>query len=71
MIARYRMSRSMTQEDLARLMGVSRATVAMWETGRSQPRTAMLLSLARILGCTVEDLLREDDENDAGGNKGE
>ncbi|MEU4090485.1 helix-turn-helix transcriptional regulator, partial [Streptomyces aureus] len=38
---RLRESRSLTQTDVATRLGVSRATVRSWETGRSAPRGRM------------------------------
>lgn len=47
----------LTQDALARELGVGRSTVAMWETGEALPRAGKLPELARILGCSVDDLL--------------
>lgn len=51
----------MDQNELADRLGVSRSTVAMWETGASAPRAGMLLALADVLHCTVEELLEVSD----------
>lgn len=40
-----RMSRSMTQEQLAMLLGVSRQSVTKWESGKSAPEMDKLLKL--------------------------
>lgn len=47
----------MTQKALAVQMAISQSTVAMWETGKSKPRTAALLILAGKLQATVAELL--------------
>ena len=47
-----------TQQQLADLLKVARATVGMWEVGRNNPPAKYLLALADALGCTVEDLLK-------------
>ncbi len=44
-----------TQEELARRVGVSQATAAMWDQGR-QPTAYNAVRLARALGTTVEAL---------------
>lgn len=64
MIRNIRKSKKLTQEQLARELGVRRSTVAMWENGSSQPRTALLPKLADILGCTVDELLRGGEADD-------
>lgn len=52
--------RNMTQAELAEALGISRTTVSMWETGDSLPRADKLPLLAKILDCTVDELLREE-----------
>ena len=47
----------MTQQELATALGINRSTVAMWETGQSHPRAQKLQELARVFGCTVDELL--------------
>jgi putative transcriptional regulator len=45
-----------SQEVVARKLGVTRATLGSWEAGRTEPTVRQALALARILGCTVEEL---------------
>ena len=45
-----------TQEELAQKLSVDRSTVAKWESGEALPRTDKLPELARIFGCSVDDL---------------
>ena len=52
----------LTQEDLARKVGVTRQTVLAIEKGNYAPSVLLALKLARALGCTVEDLFDEDSE---------
>lgn len=42
---------------LATEMGVQPHTVSRWETGTREPDATMLLKLANILGCSVDELL--------------
>lgn len=41
---------------------ITEETLRRWETGTTQPRADDLALLARILGCTVEDLFELDEE---------
>ena len=52
----------MTQEGLACQIGVDRSSVAKWETGVAFPKTSILVKIADILGCTVDELLRSEEE---------
>ena len=50
----------LNQGQLAEKLGVKRSTLCMWETGKNTPPTKYILPLARILGCTVEALLKDE-----------
>ena len=45
------------QEDVAKIFGVSRTAVAMWETGKSLPRAELLPLIAQTYGCEISELL--------------
>lgn len=64
MIQRKRVSKKMTQDELAAVLGVKRSTVSMWENGKSNPRAEMLPRIAAIFGCTIDELLCEDTDDD-------
>lgn len=51
-----RASRRMTQEELARLAGVSRQTINAMESARYVPSTILALKVARIFGSTVDEV---------------
>ena len=55
-----RSSQSMTQEQLAMLLGVSRQSVTKWEAERSYPEMDKLLKLCQIFDCTLDDLVQGD-----------
>lgn len=55
-----RMRRSMTQEDLAQRMGVSRQTISKWETGEALPEIDKAMEICSIFSCTMDALFRED-----------
>lgn len=55
-----RLLRNLTQDELAKSLKIRRSTVAMWESGKSMPRSDKLQQLAEILGCSIDDLYRKD-----------
>lgn len=57
-IKEIRQKRGMKQVELAKAMNVGQSAIAMWETGAAHPRADKLPELARILDCTVDELLR-------------
>ena len=52
-----RISRKMSQETVAELVGISRQAVNKWEHDQSTPSTDNLFKLAEILGTSVDQLL--------------
>ena len=48
----------LSQQALAEVVGVSRQAIVAIEAGRQVPSTHLALQLARVLGCSVEDLFR-------------
>lgn len=60
-IRNARVSKNLTQQELAKLLGVSRSTIAMWETNASQPNNEMLVGLADYLEVSVDYLLGRTD----------
>lgn len=57
-IKEKREERGMTQVGLAKAMGVSQQAIAKWEIGAGMPRADKLMQLAKVLGCTADELLR-------------
>lgn len=45
-----------TQEALARAVGVTQGAVVQWENGSSSPRLVLIPKIAEALGCTANDL---------------
>ena len=56
-IRELRQEKQLSQEELARLLGVDRSAVAKWETGTNLPRAEKLLMLAKIFDCTLDEIL--------------
>ena len=55
-IAHYRRLRGLSQERLAHLLGTSRQQLSEWERGLKIPRVDAAIEIARVLGCSVEDI---------------
>ena len=56
-IKEMRTKRGMSQQDLADKLGVGRSTVTLWELGVNKPRADMLIALAKVFNCQVDDFL--------------
>jgi XRE family transcriptional regulator, regulator of sulfur utilization len=56
-VKQLRQARSLTQEQLARLSGVPRATWANLESGAANPTVSVLLKVAAALQVSIEELL--------------
>lgn len=52
-----RVNAGLTQEVLANKMGVSRATVIDWESGKREMRTAYFFMFCRLTGFSEDDIL--------------
>jgi len=46
----------LTQVELAIALSVKQASVSRWENGDSMPRADKLPELAKIFGCSIDDL---------------
>ena len=46
-----------SQAKVAKDMGVSDAAVSMWETGKTRPRASLLVKLAGLYCCSLDELL--------------
>lgn len=55
-IALFRKQKSLTQEQLAEIAGVSYQAVSKWENEKSLPDIAILPVLADTFGCTIDEL---------------
>ena len=69
----YREKNGYSQEDLARILDVTRRTVSRWEQNSSKPNEVELKRLATLLGVTEDEILSDEDDlirpsKDAGQN---
>ena len=56
-IKKLRNDKSMTQEELAEIVFVSRVAVSKWETGRGYPNIDSLQQIAKVFDVSVDSLL--------------
>ena len=57
----FRKAKGLTQEQLAKLLGVTQGAVAQWENGLTHPAFNMLPRLAAALGVTVDELIGKEE----------
>ena len=58
-LKKMRLKRRLSQEDIAKKMGVTPATVCRWENGEFLPRADKLIALDKVLRCSVSVLLKK------------
>ena len=56
-----RKSRSMTQEELAEALYVSRTAISKWESGRGYPSIDSLKEISRFFSVTIDELICSDE----------
>lgn len=56
----------LTQQQFSQQVNISQQAIAKWETGKSMPRADKLPVLAKVLGCSVDQLLAEEKPAEAG-----
>lgn len=59
-IRNVRISRGLTQEDVAERMGVVKATISSWELDWTRPKMDKLEELCAALGCEKSDIVGKD-----------
>ncbi len=62
-IRHLRTEKNISQQQLADLMFVSRATIANWENGNRVPDITTLLQLSRVLDADIYDLIGSSEDN--------
>lgn len=53
-----RKAKGLTQEEVGTKLGISGAAVSRWEKGKSFPDMAIAGEVAKLYGCTIDDLMR-------------
>ncbi len=56
-LAGARVSAGLTQQELADKLGVSRCSVANWESGKTEIRTATFIAFCHVTGFDRDDIL--------------
>lgn len=63
-ISKLRKEKSMTQIELANILGVTDRAISKWENGRGLPDLSLMSSLCNELGITINELLNGEKIND-------
>jgi len=53
----------LSQAAAAKEFGVAAAAVCQWETGKTTPRSNLLPQIAKVYGCTIDELLSGNEES--------
>ena len=56
-IKTLRLEKNMSQEELAKCIGVTQATISDWENGVTHPKRINWIGLADFFGVTLNDFL--------------
>ena len=54
-----RLSKGMTQLELARKLGVVRETSSLWESGTNRINSEMLVRISEVLECSIDFLCKK------------
>lgn len=54
-----RLSKGMTQLELARKLGVVRETISLWESGTNRINSEMLVRISEVLECSIDFLCKK------------
>ena len=61
-IVRFRKAKYLSQAELAKLIGVERPLIALYETRQMDPPVSVVAKLAKALGVSIYDLIGESPE---------
>jgi putative transcriptional regulator len=61
-VKEYRLRRGLSQEELAKRVGVSRQSINSIERGRYVPSLPLALRIARFFGCSTDELFELEEE---------
>lgn len=60
-VKKYRKEKLLTQSELSQLIGVTRQTIGLIESGKYNPSLNLCVSIAKVLGSTLDELFWEVD----------
>lgn len=61
-IREYRAGREMSQEELAKLVGVRRETIGNLEKGRYNPSLVLAWNIAGVFGVSIEEIFTVEED---------
>lgn len=56
----HRKAAGMTQQSMGQALKLAQNTIAQYESGKRTPTVGKLLEISALLGCSVADLLQEE-----------
>ena len=59
-IKESRKQKSLTQQELAEKLNVTRSAISNWEVGRNYPDLDLIIQISELFGITLDQLLKED-----------
>lgn len=65
-LKKYRAEYGLTQTDLAGRLSVSQNAISQYESGKRNPPVSKIADIARVLGCSVGDLVSDTDTRQEG-----
>lgn len=60
-LRQYRIDNGLTQADLAGKLSVSQNAISQYETGKRCPPISRIANIAKVLGCSVSDIVSDSD----------
>ena len=57
----YRKRAGLKQKEVAKKLNVDQGAISHWETGRNKPTTKYIPKIAKLFGCTVDELMNGDE----------
>jgi len=61
-IKKYRIKSNLTQRELAEKLEVPKNNVSRWERGEHKPNVFTVMAIARVLRCSLEELMTDETE---------
>ncbi|CDI49488.1 helix-turn-helix transcriptional regulator [Clostridium tetani] len=55
-----RVEKELSQEDLAKIVGVTRQTIGLIESGKYNPTLSLCIAICKVLSRTLDDLFWEE-----------
>ena len=59
-----RLRSGLSQQQVANQLGVHQTAVSNWEKGKNLPSATMLVKVADLYGCSIDELFKTDEETE-------